>query len=128
MITYPSFFKRIIAMSIDSTIIAITFLTLIAFVSEFEINNIYIKVGALILPFIILEPVLISLTSGTIGHHLLKIRVLNNKTNKNLNLFLSILRFIVKMFFGWLSFLFILITNKKRALHDLASNSVVVNV
>ena len=128
MITYPSFLKRIMVMTINFMIIGIIFFTLVIFLNKFEIDDIYIVGDMFIVLVIILDPILITLTGGTMGHHLLKTKVLNNKTNKNINLFLSVLRFIVKIFFGGLSFLFILITNKKRALHDIISNSVVVNV
>jgi hypothetical protein len=72
------------------------------------------------------EPLFVSITGGTIGHHLIGLRVVSSTTGKNLNIFASFLRFIVKFFLGSVSVIFIFITRYHQAMHDGLARSLVV--
>lgn len=65
----------------------------------------------------------------TLGNYVMKIRVRDayNYTLK-INLLRSYLRFITKIMLGWLSFITISFTPEKRAVHDLISGTVMVEV
>ncbi len=128
MVTYPRLLRRVQAVLIDSLIIPIVFIGVMLLVAQFNVENIYIKVSALILPFLILEPGLVAFTGGTIGHHILKIKVRSSKNDANLNIIFAVVRFVVKFILGWLSFVFILTTDKHQAIHDIVSGSIVVNI
>jgi uncharacterized RDD family membrane protein YckC len=72
------------------------------------------------------EPMATTL-GGTAGNYLMNIRVRqNDNTGKKINLLQAFTRFIIKFLLGWISFLTIHTNNEKRALHDLATGTVVI--
>ena len=79
------------------------------------------------MPMLVLEPGLVALTGGTIGHHLLRIRVATIDGQRNINIFAATIRFVAKLLLGWLSLIFVLTTRKHQAVHDLLARSVVVH-
>jgi uncharacterized RDD family membrane protein YckC len=76
--------------------------------------------------WIIYEPVATTLGS-TLGNYLMNIRVRKNgDTGLRLNIGQALVRFILKFFLGWVSFLTIHSNKEKRAIHDLAAGSIVI--
>ena len=69
---------------------------------------------------------MVSFTGGTIGHHIIKIRVQNVDGHYNINIFLAFFRFILKSVLGVISLVFVLTTRRHQAIHDFLVNSVVV--
>lgn len=87
----------------------------------------YVRIVSYIVIFCCYEPILVSLFGGTIGHSICKIEVKSESdTDKNVAIHLSFLRYIIKLFLGWLSFISILFSGKSKAIHDYAVGSVVV--
>jgi len=74
----------------------------------------------------IYEPV--SMTIGcTLGNYLMKIRVRKfGDNNKRINLLQSYIRFVVKILLGWLSFVTINSNKERRAIHDFAAGTVMI--
>ena len=72
------------------------------------------------------EPV--SMTIGcTLGNYLMKIRVRKfENAEKKINLLQAYIRLVVKFFLGWLSFITIGFNKEKRAIHDLAAGTIVI--
>ena len=72
------------------------------------------------------EPV--AMTIGcTLGNYLMKIRVKKfASASKRINLLQAYTRFVVKMLLGWVSFLTINSNKERRAIHDFAAGSVMV--
>jgi uncharacterized RDD family membrane protein YckC len=122
---YPRLIRRIQAAIIDGAILSIAFFTAGVIISAYEIHG-GLKASIVALLLIILEPGLVSITGGSIGHHLRGLRVQNYKHGTNINIFRATIRFLVKILFGWLSFVFILVTKRYQAFHDMISGSVVV--
>ena len=122
---YAGLKRRIEAALIDSILIASAFFGAAMFVSQFDINP-FIRIGVVLIFPIILEPVLISFTGATIGHRMRSIRVERDADGRNLSLIYSLVRFITKFFFGLLSMILILATERNQALHDILAGSVVV--
>jgi uncharacterized RDD family membrane protein YckC len=76
--------------------------------------------------WVIYEPVATMLGS-TLGNYLMKIRVRKKgDTGQRLNIIQALARFIIKFFLGWLSFLTIHSNKERRAIHDLAVGSIVI--
>ena len=72
------------------------------------------------------EPVAMTL-GCTVGNLLTKIRVRQfGSIEKKINIFQAYIRFIIKFFLGWLSFITISFNEQKRAIHDLASGTIVL--
>jgi len=65
----------------------------------------------------------------TIGNYAKRIRGRKfADPTKRMNIFQSYLRYIIKIMLGWLSFLTINMNKEKRAIHDLASSTVMIKV
>ena len=122
---YPRLIRRIQAAIIDGAILSIAFFTAGMIIAPYEIHG-GLKASFVALLLIIMEPGLVSITGGTIGHHLRGIRIQDYKHGTNLNIFRATIRFLVKILFGLLSFVFILATKRYQAFHDMISGSVVV--
>lgn len=125
-ILYPRLIRRVQALVIDSVIFLFLIVTLFLLMTTFENSPQWLRVMFVLLPIFILEPGLVSLTGGTIGHHLIKLRVQNADNGRNINIVLATFRFIVKTAFGYLSLISVLTTRKHQAIHDFLVNSVVV--
>jgi uncharacterized RDD family membrane protein YckC len=78
-----------------------------------------------IVPMLLWEPTWISLTGGTVGHHLMKLRVCNDRYLYNLSFWKAALRVFMKYFLGWITWLPFL-SGKGVALHDSFVCSVVI--
>jgi uncharacterized RDD family membrane protein YckC len=67
---------------------------------------------------VLYEPVLVWRTGGTVGHHLKNIHVVSERTGRRPGLFAAVVRNLIKMFLGWISFLLLLASTKQQAVHD----------
>ncbi len=122
---YPRFLRRLQAIMIDGIILTVLLISVLIVASHFSITG---RDAVLLTAVIVLlwEPLLVSVTGGTIGHHLIGLKVVSSATGKKLNLLASILRFIVKTFIGSLSVVFIFITRYHQAIHDGLAGSIVI--
>ncbi len=122
---YPRFLRRLQATLIDGIIAAILFMGSLIIVSHFGItggDSLIIAIGIILL----WEPFFVSVTGGSVGHHLIGIKVVSNTTGKNINFFAAFVRFIVKIVLGNFSIVFIFITRYHQAIHDGLARSVVI--
>lgn len=78
-----------------------------------------------VVALVLYEPLLVSLTGGTIGHHARNLRVQREVDGGNLNIVVAFLRWCLKSFLGIVSFFFIVLTRRHQALHDIATRSIV---
>ncbi len=123
---YPRLIRRIQACLIDSIVFAIIFFGSFLLVSSLKVESLWLKIIIIFLPIFILEPALVSVTGGTIGHHLIKLKVQNVNNSRNINILLASFRFILKSVLGTISLIFVLTTRRHQAIHDFLANSVVV--
>lgn len=124
-IAYPRLARRLQAALLDAFILVIPlFFGLGTVLSGFDFSG-GLKAALFASAVLILEPGLVCTTGGTIGHHALGLRIQDKRTGSNLNPFFAFIRFSLKLVLGWLSFVFILVTKRHQALHDVFSNSVV---
>ncbi len=78
--------------------------------------------------FLLYDPLFVSSFGGTIGHIIIGLRVKENiNEQKNIHFLLAFVRYIIKLLLGWISLLTISKTQKKRAIHDIISGSVVIS-
>lgn len=78
--------------------------------------------------FVLYDP-LCTAFGCTVGNYVMKIRVRQyDDYTKRINFFFALMRYIVKVLLGWLSFLTIHSNVARRAIHDMVGGSVVVNV
>lgn len=126
-VTYPRLIRRIQAVLIDFVTFQTVFFGFLILSSKFGVEQQWIKVVIFFAPLVVLEPVMVSVTGGTIGHHITGIRVKSSSRDENINIILATFRTTIKFVFGWLSLIFVLITRRHQAIHDFISRSVVVN-
>lgn len=122
---YPRLARRLRAALIDLAIFILVFFCLATALSGLTMPGI-LKGTLFVMSFAFLEPGLVSLTGGTIGHHLLGLRIQDRSRGDNLGPVAAIVRFVFKSTIGFISFAFILVTHRHQAIHDLVSGSVVV--
>jgi len=80
----------------------------------------------IVIVIIFYEPILVTL-GCTIGQLFMNIRVRDFRNpEKKLSFYLVIVRFIIKIILGWLSFLTVTFNINRRAIHDLASGSIMI--
>lgn len=124
-VRYPRLARRVEAVLIDTLILGIAFFASAEFVSS---TNIHVALKIAIVAFfpLALEPGLVSFTGATIGHRLRGLRVVREEIGGNLSFLRSTARFLAKAFLGLPSLVFILLTRRHQALHDLVVGSLVI--
>ena len=71
------------------------------------------------------EPVLVSLTGGTLGHYFANLRVVDDRDGGNVSLLKACARVVIKGLLGWYSFVVLAATRRNQAVHDLLTRSTV---
>lgn len=126
-IFYPRLIRRVRAILIDSVLLPVTVFGVLILGDALGVSHTYGKIALIFVPIFVLEPGLVAFTGGTIGHHLLRIRVATLDGQRNISLFAATVRFVAKLLLGWLSLIFVLTTKRHQAVHDLLARSVVVH-
>ena len=125
-IQYPSLLKRIQALFIDFVLILIIFALSSLIIGLIGDTATGVKIGILVFCVIIYEPLLVAFTGGTLGHKAVGIQVKSHaQPDQNIPVFSAIVRIVVKGLLGWISFLSVSFNSEKRAIHDMASGSIV---
>jgi len=123
--TYPRLIRRIQAVLIDGVIIPVMAIATLMGMSQMGFRGEF-AAGAAVLSIFLLEPLLVTITGGTVGHHLLGIKVVNSKTMLALGIIRATLRFIVKTVLGLFSLVVVLTSRRHQAIHDYLSGSIVI--
>lgn len=125
---YPSLLKRVQSIFVDGLLILGLMFAMAAVLGDNESVPGAVK-GLVVFGFWVLYEPLCVAYGCTLGNYVMGIRV-RKATNEsqNISLIQSFVRVIVKFLLGWVSFLSIHFNDHKRAMHDLASGSVMVEV
>jgi len=126
-IKYAILLSRIKAAFIDSIII-IGFMFLISeILSLIEAVPNFERIFLFVFIFLLYDPIFTSIYGGTIGHSKAGITVRNeNNPEKNISFPYALLRFLLKVALGWISLLTVTGNVKRKAIHDFAANSIVI--
>jgi uncharacterized RDD family membrane protein YckC len=125
---YPQLSERIQSTFIDMILIIILMFVFANILERFDNVPDWVRIGMFAGLFIAYEPFCMTLGS-TLGNYLKGIRVRKNSdSTKRINIFQAIVRYPVKVFLGWISFLTISSNPKRRAIHDLVSGSVMIKL
>lgn len=79
-----------------------------------------------ILAFLALEPLMVSFTGGSPGHHMMGVAIHDARTGSRIGVVRALIRFILRTVLGWLSLILVLTTKKHQAVHDLVCRTNVV--
>jgi uncharacterized RDD family membrane protein YckC len=75
--------------------------------------------------WLLYEPLLVSLTGSTIGHYLTNLRVVDNRSHRNISFPKAVARVVIKGVLGLYSFVTMATTSRHQAVHDLLTQSTV---
>lgn len=124
---FPSLLQRLQSTFVDFIVI-LFFIIVFSQVSDlFENFPTELRIAFLI-GVSLYEPICTAL-GFTVGHYLLGIRVRKeNNTDEKINILYAIVRYIFKVALGWVSFITIHSNEKRRAIHDMVSGSVMIKL
>ena len=121
---YAGLLTRVKASLIDTLIIVLW----IIFVPSilFKDSESSLRIFLMVFPVILYEPLMITLFGCTIGQKIFGIKVVSEKDMSKCPLYLSFIRTITKYILGFFSFIYILFSDKKKAIHDNIANTIVI--
>lgn len=125
---YPSIMNRIQALFFDVWIVIGTLIFLSStFFEDYEGRFVGLKIIVFFALLLIYEP-LANMTGGTIGYRTMGMKIRRfGDLDKKLSFTQAFGRSIMKLALGWISFLTISIDPQRRAMHDKATGTVVLN-
>lgn len=125
---YPELTDRIQSTFIDTILLIVLMFLFANILDKFDNVPDWVRMLLFAGLFIAYEPV--CMTFGcTLGNYLKGIRVRKqSNTQERINILQAMVRYPVKIFLGWISFLTIHSNPKRRAIHDLASGSVMIKL
>ena len=122
---YPLLLKRYKALFIDASLLLTVLIVIMILVEDSQLSSTIMISSSLILSFTY-EPFLTAY-SRTVGQKFMKIRVVRHRDPKEkISLVDAYLRCVVKGLLGWLSFITINFNTEHRAIHDIASDAVMI--
>lgn len=125
---YPSLSDRVQSMMIDALFLVALMFIAARILDGYESVPDGVRIGIFIFLAAIYEPLFVA-TGCTLGQLVKGLRVRQQKDeSKKINLVQSFLRYLVKYFLGFVSFFTIHSNEQRRAIHDLASGSVMISV
>lgn len=126
---YPILLERVKAAFIDAIILIAMMYGASELFSLFDTVPNYIRIVVSIFIFVLYDPFLTSMYGGTVGHSFCGIGVRKDDNSGDFIGFLpALFRFLVKAPLGWISLLTVTGNDKKKAIHDFAANSVVIEI
>ena len=126
LIYYSSLVRRFQAALIDSLVVVLLFVITLTVIANANIEVGWLKLIMLVSPILLTEPLLLTFYGGTIGYFFLNQRVLKRKSGRKLNFLEAFSRYIFKLVLGVISLIFMFLTRKHQALHDLVVDSIVI--
>lgn len=124
---YPFMLERIQSILIDSVIIVACMIIFSDVLSNFKDVPNWLR-AVLLIALFLYEPIMTTF-GGTIGNNIKGIRVRKNlDETQSINIFQAIIRYFFKLLLGWLSFITIFSSSKKRAIHDIISGTVMIKI
>lgn len=123
--THPYLVRRYASLILDQLFLIFLIMGISTLLINLGLMSNALKIVFIIF-FFLYEPLLISINC-TFGQWITKIRVRKmNPSNQKISFLSALLRFIVKIALGVISFFTIHSNKEKRAIHDMIANSVVI--
>jgi RDD family len=123
---YARFSRRLRGIVIDWVIVTVVLFGAVLLASVTGNSDLSRTLGYLVIAFLLLyEPVLVSLTGGTLGHRFSNLRVVDDGSGGNVGFPKALARLFIKAVLGWYSFVILAATRRNQAVHDLLTRSTV---
>lgn len=127
-IEYPLLGDRIQSSFIDMILIVIMMFVFASILDRYENVPDWVRIVLFIGLWAAYEPVCTSL-GCTLGNYIKGIRVRQHGgATKRINIFQALVRYVVKIVLGWVSFLTIHSNDQRRAIHDFMAGSVMIKI
>lgn len=124
--SYPLLTERVQSTFIDTIFIIIMMFVFSTILDRYENVPDWLRIILFIGLWIIYEPVCTAL-GCTLGNYIKDIRVRkHNENTERINIFQALVRYVLKVALGWISFLTIHNNKERRAIHDLVAGSVMI--
>jgi uncharacterized RDD family membrane protein YckC len=124
---YPRLLKRLQGVFIDGIIIPLAAIATLVALTYAGVESAWVKVFCPLMVILLLEPVAVSATGGSIGHHVVGLRVRKENADERISFFAAIVRVLVKTFFGLPAFFVACISRRRQAFHDIAARCLIVH-
>jgi uncharacterized RDD family membrane protein YckC len=118
--------RRVKAVLVDGVVLGLFFFATVGVVKLLGIENSDYEAMLIFTVAASFEPFFLAFTGGSVGHHLVGLKVRRAEYDKKINLFQAYARFFTRAIFGFASLVTILTTKKYQAVHDLLVGSIVV--
>jgi uncharacterized RDD family membrane protein YckC len=123
---YARFTRRLRGIMIDWMIAMIVLFGALIVATSVRSDHLARTLGILVVLVLVLyEPLLVSLTGGTLGHYFANLRVVDERDQGNVSFLRAVARFALKSLLGWYSFIVMTATRRNQAMHDLLTRSTV---
>jgi RDD family len=123
---YARFSRRLRGIVIDWIIAMVVLFGAVMLASAVRNDDVSRTLGCLVIAFLLLyEPVLVTLTGGTLGHTFSNLRVVDDVTGGNVSFSKALARLVIKAVLSWYSFVILAATRRNQAAHDLLTRSTV---
>ena len=126
-IAYASLARRFRAVLIDGLalagVLAFSIWLVLAMGLQHHAIAPYLALG----PAVLMEPLLVTFTGGSVGHHMTGLRVRQLAANSSVRLLPALFRFVIKTALGWLSLLMVQTTKHHQGIHDVLTRTIVVH-
>ena len=123
---YARFSRRMRGIVIDWIIAMVVLFGAVMLASASGNSAVSRTLGYLVIAFLLLyEPVLVTLTGGTVGHWASNLRVVDDRTGGNVSFAKALARLVIKAVLSWYSFVILAATRRNQAVHDLLTRSTV---
>lgn len=124
---YPDLRERIQSAFIDLALMIVLMIVFASIIDKYENVPDWVRM-ALVGFFIVYEPLFMTL-GCTLGNLIKGIRVRKHSdSTKKINILQAIIRYPIKFLLGWLSYITIGSSPKRRAIHDMAAGSVMIKL
>jgi uncharacterized RDD family membrane protein YckC len=123
---YARFSRRLKGVLIDWIIAVVLVFGAVFVAVSLRSDAVSRMLGFLVVAVLVLyEPILVSLTGGTLGHTFANLRVVDENHGGNVSFAKALMRLALKSLLGWYSFLVMAATRRNQAVHDLLTRSTV---
>lgn len=124
LVEYPTILRRYLSSFIDGCFIVLSVI-LVPYVIGDEENTLNVRIILAVIFLFVYEPLLTSRLC-TLGQRITGIRIRKFVNHERLSFPGALLRFMIKGLLGIISFFSIIFSKDKRAIHDYASDSIVI--
>lgn len=114
-------------MTLDSTLLLVIVGISVITVSSLGFDSRVSKVLSVLVPVLMLEPVLVAIFGFTIGHYVTGLKVTKLDGVSRIGFGAALVRFVLKTLLGAWSLVSMLTTQKRQAVHDVLTRSLVLN-